>query len=85
MNIISVVGARPNFIKMAPFHKELLKVGYKYPESNMQHRICQTGQHYDENMSKVFFKYLELPKPVFYLGVGFFWSMSHSGYSLCMQ
>ena len=63
--IISVVGARPNFMKVAPLHKAF----QKYKDS-VQHLICHTGQHYDENMSKIFFEDLELPKPDFYLGIG---------------
>ncbi len=63
--VISVVGARPNFMKIAPIHKAFLK--YK---DTVTHLICHTGQHYDEKMSKVFFEDLELPKPDFYLGIG---------------
>lgn len=62
--IILVVGARPNFMKAAPVYRELVKVmpgGVK---------LCHTGQHYDERMSKVFFEELEMPKPDFYLGAG---------------
>jgi UDP-N-acetylglucosamine 2-epimerase (non-hydrolysing) len=62
--IISVVGARPNFMKVAPLYNEFLK--YK----NIEHKICHTGQHYDEKMSKIFFDDLRLPKPDFYLGIG---------------
>ena len=62
--IISVVGARPNFMKIAPIHRAFLK--YK---EEINHLICHTGQHYDEKMSKIFFDDLELPKPDFYLGV----------------
>lgn len=65
MKIISVVGARPNFMKMAPLHKEIIK---NYPE--IKHLICHTGQHYDENMSKIFFEEFNLGEPDFYLGVG---------------
>lgn len=68
--ILSVVGARPNFMKMAPVHKELLK-----HKSKIIHKIVHTGQHYDKKMSDIFFKELELPKPHIYLGVG---SESHS-------
>ena len=68
MKIISVVGARPNFMKVAPIHKAFKKVSNL--DSNILHLICHTGQHYDEKMSKVFFDDLELPKPDFYLGVG---------------
>jgi UDP-N-acetylglucosamine 2-epimerase (non-hydrolysing) len=68
--VISVVGARPNFMKVAPIYREFLK----YKES-ITHLIVHTGQHYDEKMSKIFFDDLELPKPDIYLGVG---SASHS-------
>jgi len=63
--IISVVGARPNFMKVAPIHK-----AFKKHHDKITHLICHTGQHYDEKMSKVFFEDLELPQPDFYLGVG---------------
>ncbi len=63
--IISVVGARPNFMKVAPLHK-----AFKKYSDSVVHLICHTGQHYDEKMSKVFFDDLELPKPHFYLGIG---------------
>jgi UDP-N-acetylglucosamine 2-epimerase (non-hydrolysing) len=68
--IISVVGARPNFMKMAPIHKE-----FSRHRSKIIHKIVHTGQHYDMKMSDVFFKELELPKPDIYLGVG---SKSHA-------
>ena len=84
MKIISVVGARPNFMKMAPVHKEFEKLSaiqsscwegsgqksHQEAGQAVEHLICHTGQHYDEKMSKVFFTDLELPQPDFYLGVG---------------
>lgn len=66
IKIISVVGARPNFIKVAPLHKAFIK---KYT-GVVDHKICHTGQHYDEKMSDIFFKQLNIPEPDFYLGVG---------------
>ena len=63
MKIISVVGARPNFMKVAPLHK-----AFKKYNNTITHLVCHTGQHYDEKMSKVFFEDLELPNPDFYLG-----------------
>ncbi|HET9744378.1 MAG TPA: UDP-N-acetylglucosamine 2-epimerase (non-hydrolyzing) [Chitinophagaceae bacterium] len=63
--IISVVGARPNFMKIAPVHLEFLK--YK---DRVQHLICHTGQHYDEKMSKIFFQELNISEPDFNLNVG---------------
>lgn len=68
--IISVVGARPNFMKVAPIHRAFAEYndGYK-------HIIVHTGQHYDKKMSGDFFEALELPDPDFFLGVG---SASHA-------
>lgn len=63
--VISVVGARPNFMKVAPIHKAFQKYN-----NQITHKICHTGQHYDKRMSKIFFEDLDLPKPDFYLGVG---------------
>ncbi len=71
MKIISVVGARPNFMKVAPLHRAIEKAKQNGAASkNLEHYICHTGQHYDEKMSKIFFEDLELPRPDFYLGVG---------------
>jgi len=63
--IISVVGARPNFIKIAPLYREFQK-----HRDKVQHLICHTGQHFDKKMSDIFFKELKLPVPDFHLGVG---------------
>lgn len=60
-----IVGARPNFMKMAPLYKELSQ----YPE-RYKAVIIHTGQHYDERMSKLFFEHLSLPEPEVYLHVG---------------
>ena len=63
MEIASVVGARPNFIKLAPIHKVISTFsGY--------HTIIHTGQHYDYQLSEIFFKEFNLPKPNFDLDVG---------------
>lgn len=64
LKFMSVVGARPNFMKVAPLHRVFSKIDL------LQHLIVHTGQHYDANMSKVFFEDLELPKPDVYLGIG---------------
>lgn len=63
MKIVLVAGARPNFMKIAPLSSELQKRGIGYT-------IVHTGQHYDDTMSKTFFKDLQLPQPDIYLGVG---------------
>ncbi len=62
--IFLIVGARPNFMKLAPLWRELKKYRQFEPV------IVHTGQHYDYEMSKVFFEDLNLPEPDFYLGVG---------------
>ena len=64
MKILNVVGARPNFMKVAPLHRAFLK----HPHINS--KVIHTGQHYDERMSDIFFNQLELPQPDYYLGVG---------------
>ncbi len=61
--ISCVVGARPNFMKVAPIHGELLRRGFDV-------RLVHTGQHYDEKMSAVFFDDLGMPRPDAFLGVG---------------
>ena len=70
VKIISVVGARPNFMKMAPIHKQFERLSPINAQQQVKHLICHTGQHYDEKMSKVFFNDLDIPKPDFYLGAG---------------
>jgi UDP-N-acetylglucosamine 2-epimerase (non-hydrolysing) len=61
--VILVVGARPNFMKVAPLYAELKRRG-------VDQLLVHTGQHYDEEMSRVFFDDLGMPRPDVYLGVG---------------
>jgi len=108
MKILSIVGARPQFIKLAPLNRaiaqlpitnpprrtglqftidpssldspdgsgqaarddtELRMTNTSYPLSPITHLICHTGQHFDEEMSKLFFEQLVIPKPDYNLGI----------------
>ena len=62
--ILLIVGARPNFMKMAPLYFELTRT------SDLEPVILHTGQHYDYVMSQAFFEDLELPEPHYFLGTG---------------
>lgn len=62
-DLLTIVGNRPQFIKMAPISAELYKRGYS-------EFIIHTGQHFDDNMSDVFFEELGIPKPNLNLGIG---------------
>jgi UDP-N-acetylglucosamine 2-epimerase (non-hydrolysing) len=64
MKIINIVGARPNFMKIAP----LMEAYKRFPA--IQPLLIHTGQHYDERMSDLFFRQLGIPKPDVNLGVG---------------
>ena len=63
MKIVSVVGARPQVVKLAPIHKAALAAG-------VEHVIVHTGQHYDPMLSDVFFEDLGIGAPDVHLGVG---------------
>jgi UDP-N-acetylglucosamine 2-epimerase (non-hydrolysing) len=65
MKIINIVGAPPNFMKMAP----IIEAMNRYP-AEIDHLLVHTGQHYDQKMSKSFFEDLGMPKPDMDLGVG---------------
>jgi UDP-N-acetylglucosamine 2-epimerase (non-hydrolysing) len=65
LRILNVVGARPNFMKMAPLLAE-----YARHPAQIAATLVHTGQHYDDNMSRTFFDQLQMPKPDLDLGVG---------------
>ena len=70
LKVLNIVGARPNFMKIAPIYAEMKK-----RDSEFTPLIVHTGQHYDEKMSDAFFRDLGMPKPDVHLGIG---SASHA-------
>ena len=62
MKIASIVGARPNFVKLAPVSREIRK--------KMEEVIIHTGQHYDYEMNRIFFQELGIPEPDYHMGIG---------------
>ncbi len=63
MKIVTIVGARPQFIKVAAVSREFVK------HSSLKEVIVHTGQHFDHNMSEIFFDEMEIPKPSYNLGI----------------
>jgi UDP-GlcNAc3NAcA epimerase len=64
MKILTVIGARPQFIKASSLSREIALI------ASVDEVIVHTGQHYDSNMSDVFFQELDIPKPTYSLGIG---------------
>ncbi|MBK7172713.1 MAG: UDP-N-acetylglucosamine 2-epimerase (non-hydrolyzing) [Bacteroidales bacterium] len=82
MKLISVVGARPNFMKIAPLIKAIQQHNIKNPGNPVEHILVHTGQHYDVRMSEAFFDALGIPDPDINLEIG---SGSHAeqlGYTM---
>lgn len=68
MKVTIVAGARPNFLKIAPLIKEIIHV--RDEGNNIGYRLVHTGQHYDDNLSRVFFDELSIPLPDANLNAG---------------
>ena len=66
MKILTIVGARPQFIKAATVSRAIKE----YSDSHIQEILVHTGQHYDVNMSDVFFTEMQIPSPQYHLGIG---------------
>ena len=64
MKILTVIGARPQFVKAAVVSSAMLKSAF------IKEIVVHTGQHFDENMSKIFFDELSIPIPKYNLGIG---------------
>ena len=67
IKVLHIVGARPQFMKLMPLYHEMKK-------NNFYQEILHTGQHFDDNMSKIFFDELKIPKPNYNLNIN---SLSH--------
>jgi len=67
MRLLSIVGARPQFVKLAVIAEE---ISHLRPDEGVQHRTLHTGQHYDARMSDSFFTGLGIPEPDYHLGIG---------------
>ncbi len=76
MKIILVAGARPNFMKVAPLWNQLTEMPDLFDPI-----LVHTGQHYDDLMSEIFFRDLNLPRPHYELNVGY----RRSPHSFCGQ
>jgi UDP-N-acetylglucosamine 2-epimerase len=75
MKIVTIVGARPQFIKAGSISRAIQEFNKRsqprrYKQRRIQEILVHTGQHYDTLMDEIFFRELELPKPDYHLGVG---------------
>lgn len=70
MKIVLVAAARPNFMKIAPLMRAIQKYNSTSPPNLIQSALVHTGQHYDYDMSQVFFEDLDLPAADIHLGIG---------------
>lgn len=70
MKIISVVGARPNFMKISPLIHEINIYNDQNKEEGIEHILVHTNQHYDKRLSEKFFNELNIPRPDINLGIG---------------
>ncbi len=67
MKLLTVLGARPQFIKAGPVSREI--INRRQAGFDIDELIVHTGQHFDENMSEIFFREMSIPRPAFNLGI----------------
>ena len=71
MKLLSVVGARPQFVKLGPIARAIDSINSRHAgQGCIEHTVIHTGQHYDQKMSDVFFREFDLPAPQINLGIG---------------
>ena len=68
--LLTIVGARPQFIKAAMVSRAVAEHNSIHPDAPMSEVLVHTGQHFDTRMSAVFFEELEMPEPAYHLGIG---------------
>ena len=68
MKVVTILGARPQFVKAGSVSREIVR--QQKTGLNIQEVIVHTGQHYDANMSDIFFEEMLIPKPDYFLGIG---------------
>jgi len=69
IKMLTIVGARPQFIKAAAVNRAIEKHNKNHPQNMIQEGLVHTGQHFDDNMSESFFRSLNISKPIVNLGV----------------
>jgi len=67
---ISIVGARPQFVKLAPLCRAIEYHNCQFPGRKIEHQVIQTGQHYDREVASLFFYQMKIGAPKYSLGVG---------------
>ncbi len=67
---ISIVGARPQFVKVAPLCRAVEEHNRQFRAAQIEHQIVHTGQHYDREVAGIFFEQMKIPAPKYNLGVG---------------
>ncbi len=69
MKVVTIIGARPQFIKSGAVSRSFIEYNKTNPEESIIEVIVHTGQHYDSNMSDVFFEQMDIPKPAYQLDI----------------
>ena len=69
MKVVTIIGARPQFIKSGAVSRSFIEFNNTRPPETIDEVIVHTGQHYDSNMSDVFFEQMDIPKPAYQLDI----------------
>lgn len=69
MKVVTIIGARPQFIKSGAVSRSFIEYNQTNPQETIDEVIVHTGQHYDSNMSDVFFEQMDIPKPAYQLDI----------------